>query len=78
MSLKFNKVTVPSNEKFIQTYNLHENSNKQFYFSHANGFNGLTYQKLLRNISKEFRVTTYDMRGHGDTTLKADEFFQCN
>ena len=72
MSLDFNKIAVPCNEEFIQTYNLHENLNKHFYFSHANGFNGLTYQSLLKNISKEFRVTTYDMRGHGDTTLKAD------
>ena len=72
MPLNFNKVAVHCHEEFIQTYNLNENSNKQFYFSHANGFNGLTYQSLLRNISKEFRVTTYDMRGHGDTTIKAD------
>ena len=72
MSLDFNKIAVPCNEEFIQTYNLHENLNKHFYFSHANGFNGLAYQSLLKNISKEFRVTTYDMRGHGDTTLKAD------
>ena len=72
MSLEFKKIAVPCNEEFIQTYNLHENLNKHFYFSHANGFNGLTYQSLLKNISKEFRVTTYDMRGHGDTTLKAD------
>ncbi len=72
MSLRFNKLAIPCNEKFIQTYNLHENSKKQFYFSHANGFNGLAYQSLLKNISKEFRITTYDMRGHGDTTLKAD------
>ena len=72
MSLEFNKIKIPCNEDFIQTYNLHQHSNKQFYFSHANGFNGLTYQSLLRNISKELKVTTYDMRGHGDTTLKAD------
>jgi len=72
MSLEFKKIAVPCNGEFIQTYNLHENLNKHFYFSHANGFNGLTYQSLLKNISKEFRVTTYDMRGHGDTTLKAD------
>ena len=72
MSLDFNKIAIPCNEEFIQTYNLHKNLNKHFYFSHANGFNGLTYQSLLKNISKEFRITTYDMRGHGDTTLKAD------
>ena len=72
MPLNFNKVAVHCHEEFIQTYNLNENSNKQFYFSHANGFNGLTYQSLLKNISKEFKVSTYDMRGHGDTTLKAD------
>ena len=72
MSLNFNKIAIPCNEELIQTYNLNESLSKHFYFSHANGFNGLTYQSLLRNISKEFRVTTYDMRGHGDTTLNAD------
>ena len=72
MSLDFNKIAIPCNEEFIQTYNLHKNLNKHFYFSHAHVFYKLTYQSLLKNISKEFRITTYDMRGHGDTTLKAD------
>ena len=72
MSLDFNESTTPYDGKFIQTYHLNNNSNKQFYFSHANGFNGQTYQSLLKNISKEFRISTYDMRGHGDTMLEAD------
>ena len=53
MSLNFIQRTVPCNDKFIQTYYLNEHANKQLYFSHANGFNGLTYISLLKNISKK-------------------------
>ena len=72
MPLEFNKIAVHCKDSLIQTYHLNERSDKKFYFSHANGFNGLTYQSLLRKISNEFSVSTYDMRGHGDTTLTAD------
>ena len=72
MSLNFIQKIIPCNDKSIQTYYLNENANKQLYFSHANGFNGLTYNSLLKNISKKYKVSTYDMRGHGDTTLNAD------
>ena len=72
MSLNFIQRTISCNDKSIQTYHLNENANKQLYFSHANGFNGLTYNSLLKNISKKYKVSIYDMRGHGDTTLNAD------
>ena len=72
MPLEFNKIAVPCEDSLIQTYHLNERSDKKFYFSHANGFNGLSYQSLLKKISNEFSVSTYDMRGHGDTTLTAD------
>ena len=72
MPLEFNKIAIPYEDSLIQTYHLNERSDEKFYFSHANGFNGLTYQSLLKKISNELSVSTYDMRGHGDTTLKAD------
>ena len=72
MSLNFKENQISWDNKFIQAYCLNGEKDKYFYFSHANGFNGLTYQSLLQKISSEFKVITYDMRGHGRTTLTAD------
>lgn len=41
-------------------------------FSHANGFNALTYRSILAPLSGEFRILALDMRGHGATRLPTD------
>jgi pimeloyl-ACP methyl ester carboxylesterase len=38
-------------------------------FLHANGFNGLTYRRLLAPLAERFRILAPDLRGHGRTTL---------
>lgn len=42
------------------------------HFAHANGFNALTYRLLLSQLAGGFRVYAGDLRGHGQTTLKAN------
>ena len=57
----------------INSYVINENeSSPEIYFSHANGFNALTYSSLLKKVKKKYQITSYDMRGHGKTTLLAD------
>ena len=56
----------------VITYRTENPGADKFYFSHANGFSGKVYNKLLSKISDSHEVITYDMRGHGNTTLKAD------
>lgn len=41
-------------------------------FLHANGFNALTYRKILEQIGLHHSVIAIDLRGHGHTTLPAD------
>ena len=38
-------------------------------FLHANGFNALTYRRILGPLAAGFRVLAVDQRGHGTTTL---------
>ena len=40
-------------------------------FSHANGFNALTYRTLLAPLGERLRILAVDQRGHGATTLPA-------
>ena len=57
----------------VNSYVINESENSpEIYFSHANGFNALTYSALLSKIKKNYQITSYDMRGHGETTLIAD------
>jgi pimeloyl-ACP methyl ester carboxylesterase len=42
-----------------------------FQFSHATGFNSLTYKKLLEPLSNEFHIRAIDARGHGFTETEA-------
>ena len=42
------------------------------HWAHANGFNALTYLKLLKNLSNQFNVYAWDARGHGRTNLSSD------
>ena len=42
-----------------------------FQFSHATGFNSLTYRKLLEPLSNEFHIRAIDARGHGFTETEA-------
>ena len=57
----------------VNSYVINESENSpEIYFSHANGFNALTYSSLLNKIKKNYQITSYDMRGHGETTLLAD------
>ena len=60
------------NEK-INSYVINESKNSpEIYFSHANGFNAMAYSSLLKKVKKKYQITSYDMRGHGKTTLLAD------
>ena len=40
-------------------------------FLHANGFNALTYRRILAPLAARFRVLGFDLRGHGASTLPA-------
>jgi pimeloyl-ACP methyl ester carboxylesterase len=40
-------------------------------FLHANGFNALTYRRLLQPQSRRYRLLGLDLRGHGASTLPA-------
>src|SRR5687768_14473986 len=40
-------------------------------FSHANGFNALTYRTILAPLAADLRILAYDLRGHGASTLPA-------
>lgn len=42
------------------------------HFAHANGFNGLTYRRLLAPLADRFHIRAWDARGHGETSLVAD------
>ncbi len=44
----------------------------QIHFAHANGFNGQTYLPLLNELAKDHKVTAWDARGHGNTSVPAD------
>ena len=41
-------------------------------FSHANGFNALTYRSILAPLAASLRILVIDQRGHGSTHLPAD------
>ena len=38
-------------------------------FSHANGFNALTYRSILAPLMADYRILAIDLRGHGASTL---------
>lgn len=38
-------------------------------FSHANGYNGLTYRTILQPLAGDYRILAIDLRGHGASTL---------
>jgi pimeloyl-ACP methyl ester carboxylesterase len=40
-------------------------------FSHANGFNALTYRTILAPLATGRRILAYDFRGHGGSDLPA-------
>ena len=40
-------------------------------FSHANGFNALTYRTILAPLAASRRILAYDLRGHGGSDLPA-------
>lgn len=42
------------------------------HFAHANGFNAMTYRRLLAPLSGRFHIRAWDARGHGGTSLPAD------
>ncbi|GIK47628.1 MAG: alpha/beta hydrolase [Hyphomonadaceae bacterium] len=45
--------------------------NPDIVFSHATGFNALTYRTLLAPLGEKFHVLALDARGHGRTELPA-------
>jgi pimeloyl-ACP methyl ester carboxylesterase len=40
-------------------------------FSHANGFNGLTYRSIMTPLAVDMRILAVDLRGHGASRLPA-------
>lgn len=50
----------------------HEQGKSPLHFAHANGFNALTYRRLLNPLSGRFHIRAWDARGHGETLLPAD------
>ncbi|MGB5092262.1 MAG: alpha/beta hydrolase [Parvibaculum sp.] len=50
----------------------HEQGKSPLHFAHANGFNAMTYRRLLNPLSGRFRIRAWDARGHGETLLPAD------
>lgn len=40
-------------------------------FTHANGFNAMTYRSILGPVSASLRVVAIDQRGHGESQLPA-------
>lgn len=42
------------------------------HFAHANGFNAMTYRRLLGPLAGRFHIRAWDARGHGLSTLPAD------
>jgi pimeloyl-ACP methyl ester carboxylesterase len=38
-------------------------------FLHANGFNALTYRRVLAPLAADFRILALDQRGHGASSL---------
>ena len=64
---------IPYKDNYFNAYSInHELTNTPIYFSHANGFNGLTYRTLLEKISVNQKIISYDLRGHGKSTIPAD------
>jgi pimeloyl-ACP methyl ester carboxylesterase len=49
-----------------------EDRQVDFVFLHANGFNALTYRRILLPLAARFRFLVIDQRGHGATTLPAN------
>ncbi len=41
-------------------------------FSHATGFNALTYRAVLAPLAQDLRILAIDQRGHGQSTLPAN------
>jgi pimeloyl-ACP methyl ester carboxylesterase len=39
-------------------------------FLHANGFNALTYRRILGLLANRYRILAFDQRGHGATSLE--------
>lgn len=63
------------NDYEINFYIVNESEHlPKIYFSHANGFNALTYSSLISKIKNDHQVISYDMRGHGSTTLPANHY----
>ena len=42
------------------------------HFAHANGFNANTYRRMLAPLAERMTVIASDMRGHGQSTLRAE------
>jgi pimeloyl-ACP methyl ester carboxylesterase len=47
-------------------------------FLHANGFNALTYRRILGPLAARFRIVAIDQRGHGGTTLDNQDDGRCD
>ena len=64
---------IPYKENYFNAYGINQDLNTTpIYFSHANGFNGFMYKTLLNKISNNQKIISYDLRGHGKSTIPAE------
>jgi pimeloyl-ACP methyl ester carboxylesterase len=64
---------IPYKKNYFHAYGINYELNQPaIYFSHANGFNGLAYKTLLNKISTNQKIISYDLRGHGKSTVPAE------
>lgn len=64
---------IPYKENYFNAYGINQYLNTTpIYFSHANGFNGFMYKTLLNRISNNQKIISYDLRGHGKSTIPAE------
>ena len=64
---------IPYKGNYFNAYGINQDLNTTpIYFSHANGFNGFMYKTLLNKISNNQKIISYDLRGHGKSTIPAE------
>lgn len=66
MSTQQNSFVTHDGERiFTHHWNSGEPGKPVLHWAHANGFHALTYQPMLQQLSEQFDLRAWDMRGHG-------------
>lgn len=64
------RIALPDRGGSVAAYELGpEDRPVDIVFSHANGFNALTYRTILAPLADSRRILAYDLRGHGGSDL---------